>query len=132
MTRLLYSAGDPELAKRTLRLYIQLVSKAREASLADSEAGPGETNQYTADTDRHWVETLVFGTRMLCRLALQESDFRTALELAKEAGTIIEKAKSRLDTDDVELVARVKLAEGIWSSVMANVGTRTFVLHLTK
>ena len=43
MTRLLYVSGDPELAKRLLRLYVQVVSKAREASLAeadDAQEGP--------------------------------------------------------------------------------------------
>ncbi|TCD70384.1 hypothetical protein EIP91_003737 [Steccherinum ochraceum] len=116
MTRLLFAAGDPDLAKRTLRLYIQVVSKAREATMADSP----ETLAEEVDTDRHWVDTLVFGARMLCRLALQGSDYRDALELAKEAGTMVQKAKLRLDEEDVEVVGSVKLAEGIWSAAMAH------------
>ncbi|KAF9478780.1 TPR-like protein [Pholiota conissans] len=45
------------LAKRTLKLYIQVVGKAWEAS----NEGVGED----MDTDSRWVETLVFGARML-------------------------------------------------------------------
>ncbi|KAH8105236.1 hypothetical protein BXZ70DRAFT_919975 [Cristinia sonorae] len=116
MTRLLYVSGDSELAKRTLRLYVQIVSKACEATLAE---GDGAHVSEEADTDHHWVDTLVFGARMLCRLALQEVNYTTALDLAKEAGVMIEKAKTRLPLEDLKLVTSVQLAEGIWSSVMA-------------
>ena len=66
LTRLLYlSATSPMtpapknnmLAKRTLQLYIQVVGKAWEAS----KEGVGED----MDADVRWVETLVFGARML-------------------------------------------------------------------
>lgn len=66
LTRLLYlSATSPVapapknnmLAKRTLQLYIQVVGKAWEAS----KEGVGED----MDADVRWVETLVFGARML-------------------------------------------------------------------
>ena len=67
-----------------------------------------------ADTNRHWVETLVQGARMLCRMAGPDG-----IEDAREAGVLIDKAKTRLDKDDKELVAKVCLAEGIWSTVMA-------------
>ncbi|EGO23192.1 hypothetical protein SERLADRAFT_439938 [Serpula lacrymans var. lacrymans S7.9] len=107
MTRLLYVSGDSELAKRTLRLYVQVVGKSREAGFDED-----------ADTDRHWVETLIEGSRMLCRLSLSRNDYRGAEE-ATEAGEMIEKAKVRLDKDDKELCSRVDLAEGIWESVMA-------------
>ncbi|THH27713.1 hypothetical protein EUX98_g6477 [Antrodiella citrinella] len=124
MTRLLDAAGDPELARRMLRLYVQIVSKVREASLVEGDvqsSRDGYDLSNDADTDRHWVDTLVFGARMLCRQALQERerDYGAALGLAKEACTMVEKAKSRLDTQDLEVVARVKLAEGIWASVLA-------------
>lgn len=46
-----------DLAKRTLKLYIQVVSKAFEAS----QQGIGED----VDSDVRWVETLTFGARML-------------------------------------------------------------------
>ena len=52
MTRLLFAAGDPELAKRTLRLYVQVVSKAREATMSETQESLAEE----VDTDRHWVE----------------------------------------------------------------------------
>ncbi|KAG1772464.1 hypothetical protein EV702DRAFT_1134016 [Suillus placidus] len=105
MTRLLSISGDAELAKRTLRLYVQVVSKAREA---------GVDNDF--DTDRHWVETLINGARMLCRLSISRQD---AIDDAKEAGDMIEKAKTRLNEDDREMVARVALAEGICYTTLA-------------
>ena len=112
MSRLIYVSGDNELAKKTLRLYVQVVSKAREA---------GMTGDY--DADRHWVETLVQGSRMLCRLGMSRPGL-DGVEEVKEAGELIEKAKTRLDTDDKELVARVALAEGVWHTVSALIGKR--------
>ncbi|KAI0919483.1 hypothetical protein AcV5_001535 [Taiwanofungus camphoratus] len=117
MSRLLYVSGDPELAKRTLRLYVQVVSKARQTS--DAEAHSGGGLDVEIDTDRNWVQTLIQGARMLCRLALAEEELGTAVEKAKEANVMIENAKTRLDADDKELVGGVQLAEGIWHSVMA-------------
>jgi len=110
MSRLLYIAGDSELAKKTLRLYVQVVSKAREAGIAGDY-----------DTDRHWVETLVQGSRMLCRLGMSRPGL-DGIEEVTEAGELIEKAKMRLDRDDKELVARVALAEGVWHMVSALIG----------
>lgn len=105
--RLFSVSGDTELAKRTLRLYAQVVSKAREAEADDF------------DTDRHWVETLIDGARMLCRLAISRSD---GIDDANEAGEMIANAKTRLDEDDKEMVARVALAEGVWYMTMAIIG----------
>jgi hypothetical protein len=107
MTRLFSVSGDTELAKRTLRLYAQVVSKAQEAQVDDF------------DTDRHWVETLINGARMLCRLAMSHSD---SIDDANEAGEMIEKSKTRLDEDDKEMVAKVALAEGVWYTTMAIIG----------
>lgn len=109
MTRLLHVSGDTDLAKRTLRLYVQVVEKAWQTS----DAGVG------ADTDSnlHWVETLSKGARMLCKLA-SISPGLVDIDDAKEAGVLIKKAKTRLDMNDKSLVARVDLAEGVWSSVM--------------
>jgi hypothetical protein len=73
------------------------------------------------DTDRHWVETLLEGARMLCRLALSRPGL-DGLDEVKEAEELIEKAKTRLDPADKELVARVALAEGIWNTVTAHTG----------
>lgn len=124
MTRIFYVGGDPELAKRTLRLYIQVVAKAREAGMEEVDAtGEGDLPVGgDTDTDSNWVQTLVFGARMLCRLAMAEADGQKALENAKEANTMIEKAKTRLDPQHKELVAAVNLAEGIWGSIMAHTG----------
>lgn len=110
MSRLLYVSGDTELAKRTLQLYVEVVSKTRAAGV-DGDS----------DTDRHWVETLVEGARMFCRLALSRLG-SGGVEEAKEAGEFLEKAKTRLDNTDKELVARVALAEGIWNTVTAFIG----------
>ncbi|KAI0631519.1 hypothetical protein C8Q77DRAFT_1061722 [Trametes polyzona] len=124
MSRLFYVSGDPELAKRTLRLYVQIVSKAREASLAEEEsATPEATGAFGAgkdiDTDENWVQTLVQGSRMLSRLALADEDPGKAVEEAKEAGEMIEKAKTRLNASDAALVASVQIAEAIWHIAMA-------------
>ena len=121
MTRLLAASGDRELAKRTIRLYIQVVSKAREAASSDADKGSLNGNS-EFDTDRQWVQTLVQGSRMFCRLAVDEADYGRAVQLAKEAGTILQEARSRLDEEDNESVASVFLAEGIWHSVMAYTG----------
>ncbi|KAH9929196.1 uncharacterized protein B0H18DRAFT_998043 [Fomitopsis serialis] len=115
MSRLLYVSGDAELAKRTLRLYVQVVGKARETQ---GEAGTVR-GDVDSDTDRNWVQACVQGARMLCRLALAETDGRAARREAKEAGTLIDRAKERLDANDKELMGSVQLAEGIWLSVMA-------------
>lgn len=122
MSRLFYVSGDVSLAKRTLRLYIQVVSKAHEAG------GKGAD----IDTDKRWVETLVQGVRMVCRGAstsmfsvtsasatTNSSGACTGMELRelKEAGEWLIKARTRLDGNDKELVASVDLAEGIWEVV---------------
>ncbi|RPD58162.1 hypothetical protein L227DRAFT_594388 [Lentinus tigrinus ALCF2SS1-6] len=119
MSRLFYVAGDPELARRTLRLYVQIVSKAREARMAEGESSTEDTaGAFGAgkdiDTDYNWVQTLVQGSRMLSRLALVETDAGKAGGYAKEAGELLEKAKARLDRSDNVLLATVELAEGIW------------------
>jgi len=49
------------------------------------------------DTDRHWVETLVQGARMLCRLTGPGG-----VEDGTKAGVLIDKAKTRLDKNDKE------------------------------
>ncbi|GBE85832.1 predicted protein [Sparassis crispa] len=121
MSRLLYVSGDSELAKRTLRLYVQVVSKAREAGLGESEHYDTVTLGGDVDTDQNWVQALIHGARMLCRLGLAEEDGSKAVEEAKEAAVMIEKAKTRLDSRDKQLVASLQLAEGIWNTTMANI-----------
>ncbi|KAI0370661.1 hypothetical protein BV20DRAFT_1052115 [Pilatotrama ljubarskyi] len=124
MSRLFYVTGDPELAKRTLRLYVQIVSKAYQAKMAEAESSTAETSGAFGagkdiDTDVNWVQTLVQGSRMLSRLALSESDSGKAVETAREAGEMLEKGKTRLDVNNKPLVASVQLAEGIWQIAMA-------------
>ncbi|TFY78584.1 hypothetical protein EWM64_g5428 [Hericium alpestre] len=108
MARICAAAGDFPLARRTLRLYWQVVSKARDAGT-------------DADTDVNWVTTLVWGARMLCRLALVVDSAKglEGVADAREGGVLIEKARTRLDAGDRELSASVDLAEGIWNTVMA-------------
>ncbi|KAJ7074707.1 hypothetical protein C8F01DRAFT_1101566 [Mycena amicta] len=109
MTRLLYVSGDASLATRTLKLYVQIVSKAWQASNC--------TVTEDTDTNKHWVETLVAGSRMLCKGASLVSEAE-GIDDAREAGRLISQAKTRLDTEDAELVASVDLAEGVWNTLM--------------
>ena len=133
MTRLFYVSGDSNLAIRTLRLYVQVVGKAWETANAEAAqkrediSANSVESVHGVDTDKNWVYTLVQGARMLCRVACSKSGTAlgttgNGLDEAKEAGVLIEKAKTRLDKNDTGLVARVYLAEGIWHSVMAHKG----------
>ena len=118
MMRVSEASGDTALATRALRLYIQIVGKAKLA-------------RKTTEPDTVWVATLVWGARMLCRLALvaDSTSGHRGIDEAREAGEILEKAKERLDSSDKTMTARVELAEGIWNTVMAIKGT--LPLHLT-
>ncbi|KAF7290669.1 hypothetical protein MIND_01307200 [Mycena indigotica] len=109
MTRLLQVSGDLPLAKRTLKLYVQIVSKAWQAS--------NSTVTEDTDTNKHWVETLVSGARMLCKDASLASEAE-GINDVRDAGKLITQAKTRLDIHDAELVAMVDLAEGVWNTLM--------------
>lgn len=131
MSRLFYVSGDLNLAIRTLRLYVQVAGKAWETANAEASQKRESTSSVEsaqgADTDKNWVQTLVQGARMLCRVACSKSGTAlgttgNGLDEAKEAGVLIKKAKTRLDKNDAELTANVYLAEGIWHSVMAHKG----------
>jgi hypothetical protein len=106
--RIAEACGDAVLATRALRLYVLTVGKAKLT---------GKSTQ----SDATWVATLVWGSRMLCRLALMAdpTSGNRGIDEAREAGTILEKAKERLDPNDKTLRASVELAEGIWNAVMA-------------
>ncbi|KAH9027295.1 hypothetical protein EDB84DRAFT_1272726 [Lactarius hengduanensis] len=106
--RISEACGDAVLATRALRLYVLTVGKAK-------------LTEKSTDSDATWVTTLVWGSRMLCRLALVADPIsgNRGIDEAREAGTILEKAKERLDPDDKTLRALVELAEGIWNTVMA-------------
>ncbi|KAI0065171.1 hypothetical protein BV25DRAFT_1798883 [Artomyces pyxidatus] len=108
MTRVSEAAGDGVLATRTLRLYVHTVGKAQQA---------GENTE----PDATWVSTLVWGSRMLCRLALaaDPGSGQRGIEEAREAGVIIAKAKARMDPEDSTQKASLELTEGIWNTVMA-------------
>lgn len=119
--RISEASGDTPLAMRALRLYVQTVSKAK---LARKPTEPDAT----------WVSTLVWGARMLCRIALAADSAlgHRGIDEAREAGVILEKAKERLDSSDKTLKAHVELAEGIWNMVMAIKGaTKLIPLSLT-
>ena len=110
MTRLFHLSGDTPLAIRTLKLYVQIVGKAYQASTqgVDEEV----------DSDDHWVQTLVFGICTLCQYAAT-SDDPESIEDVRYAGTLIAKARAKLNEEERSLVASVYLAEGVWYSVMA-------------
>lgn len=115
MTRLFHLGGDTPLAIRTLKLYVQIVGKAYQAS---KEGLPEDI-----DSDDRWVETLVFGIRMICRYAAALDDSES-IDDVRYAGTLIEKARARLSGDNKVMAAGVDLAEGVWHSVMALKGAQ--------
>ena len=109
------ACGDTALATRALQLYVHTVGKAKLA-------------RKSTEPDATWVSTLVWGARMLCRVALA-ADLtlgHRGIDEAREAGVILEKAKERLDSSDKALKASVELAEGIWNTVMAIKGACQF------
>lgn len=146
MTRLLYLSGDTNLAKRSLRLYVQVVSKAWQASKqgAGESVNPDDNDSLAntehegyledTDTDVHWVETLVLGARMLCKNA-SLSPGRHDIDDVKEAQTILGRAKERMNFADTsesnhKLRAEVELAEGIADAVLAIKGTSLYFCPL--
>ncbi|KAL0066998.1 hypothetical protein AAF712_005987 [Marasmius tenuissimus] len=102
MTRLSYVSGDTSLAKRTLGLYVQVVSKAVQAGVEEG-----------MDTDGEWVDTLVFGVRMVWGGCVGGGGGGGEKEKGREAS--------------------VELAEGVWNVTMAvkdkNPHTRPTHLH---
>lgn len=80
------------------------MSKARETGVSQ-------------ERDRIWVETLVQGARMLCRMA-------GGMEEAQEAGELLRLASKGLDEQDKVSAAALKRAKGIWHTCMALRGER--------
>ncbi|KAG6874001.1 hypothetical protein C0995_007958 [Termitomyces sp. Mi166 len=131
MTRILHVAGDTPLARRTLLLYSQVVGKAyetKQANTATPSSSTGDLNDgediddIDSDSvpDEEWVETLIYGARMLCRWAAAQPGLE-GLKETREAGQCIKKARTRLRVvgmDGIRLAARVDLAEGVWNFVM--------------
>src|SRR5260221_9404516 len=107
MMRISEACGDTGLAMRALQLYVHTVSKAKLA-------------RKSTESDATWITALVWGARMLCRLALAADPTlgRRGIDEAREAGVILEKAKERLDPLDKAVKAHLGLAEGTWNTVM--------------
>jgi hypothetical protein len=111
---------DPTpLAIRTLKLYVQIVRKAYQAS----KEGVSEE----VDGDDLWVETLVYEIRTLYRNAAV-SDDPESIEDKRYAETLVEKATSRLNKNEF-LVASVFLAEVVCHYVMALKGKLVLSYH---
>jgi hypothetical protein len=117
MMRVSEASGHIALATRGLRLYVQTVGMAKFA-------------RKTTEPDTVWVATLVWGARMLCRLALvaDSTSGHRGVDEAREA-EVLDKVNERPDSSDKTLKARVELAEGILNTAMAIKGA--FPLHLT-
>jgi hypothetical protein len=127
MTRLLYLYGDTKLAKRTLNLYIQVVGKAYETSGHRSESDSGSESGEDTDTDSNWVDTLIFGSTMLCTSSFSFNP--TEMDDLNEAHKIIDKAKTRLNKEDKRLVAKMYLAEGVYWMMLGVRGWLVYFLY---
>jgi hypothetical protein len=113
MTRLLHVSGDDDLAKRTLKLYVQIVSKARETANGDKDdERPSIAEPVSLDSDESWVDTLVHGARMLCRIPGGVTE-------ARDAVLLVEKARQRVGGLSDYYQAKVDLADGVSKSVLA-------------
>jgi hypothetical protein len=139
--RLLHASGQNDLAKRTLKLYIQLVTTSRQASMGEVEStirrrrtldgldnDPAtmddielEPEHGSADSDRQFVDCLIFGARMLCRLPGDVEDAHWAEGCLKIATEYVSK-NHRLAADH-NLKARVSCADGIAQSTIAHRGS---------
>ncbi|EJD00430.1 uncharacterized protein FOMMEDRAFT_91112 [Fomitiporia mediterranea MF3/22] len=111
MARLLHVSGDHELAKRVTRLYVQVVRKARETGTVNAE-GEDTHDASATELDVLWIQTLVQGARMLCRIP-------GGVKEARDAAELIGYARDRVANLGDELVASVDLADGICKSVLA-------------
>ena len=114
MTRLLHVSGDNDLAKRVLRLYVQVVKKARETGTMN-EDGEDTHDPDVIESDLLWVQTLIQGARMLCRIP-------GGVEDAKEAIVLVDLARERVVSLGDEVNANLDLADGICKSTLANRG----------
>ncbi len=122
MTRLLHVSGDHELAKRTLKLYAQIVRKAHETMFNSSMGAAAEGSEPVGfDDDVYWVQTLVQGARLLCRIP-------ESLDDIKHAVTLIAQARERVTGLSDEVKASVDLADGICKSLLTVRGTALFNL----
>jgi len=140
LVRLLHVSGENILAKRTLKLYVQLVTKSRQASLSEVQStvrrrrtldsldnDPAVMGDITeedasgADNDRQFVGGLIFGARMLCRLPGDVEDAKWARECLETAKKVI--ADNGSLGQDTALKARLSCADGIVDLTTAYRGT---------
>ena len=96
------------LAKRTLKVYVEVVSKTRVT---------GDTTN--PEPDETWIQMLTDGARILCRRAIEEEDGDEDL---KNALSYVASARADIK-DNKELEAGIDLAEGIVKGVLAIKGT---------
>jgi hypothetical protein len=132
LTRLLVASGNYDDARRTFRIYVQLVSKSRETHAGSpnvSSEGPVVDSPADIDDDRTFVETLVLGARMLCKFGAKDDDVSEAHRVAQLAEEIV--GGANFVKDDV-LSAKVQRALGIVSAALAIKGQRGFENHLIR
>lgn len=116
MTRLLHVSGDNQLATRVLKLYVQVVRKARETGSLNAQGEDTSHGAVDVETDIVWVEALVQGARMLCRIS-------GGVEEARDAETLIKLARvCSGDNLPVKLAASVDIADGVCKTILANRG----------
>lgn len=146
LARVLHAAGENDLALRCFRLYIQLVTNTRQTHLEEIEAtvrkrrtleleGTGvdrvdftedtfnpneDATSQSSDSDQQFVEFLVFGCRMVCRLPGTSEDAKWAVEQLEMAKDITLKNAKLLR--DRRLSARLACAAGVADAVLARSG----------
>jgi hypothetical protein len=150
LTRLLHASGENMLAKRTFKLYVQLVTKSRQASMSEIESTmrrrrtldsldndpavmgdvADEETVSGADNDRQFVGGLIFGARMLCRLPGDVEDIKRAKECLNIAKGVFEN-NGRLGRDRV-LKSRLSCADGIIKSTLAYRGTFLYFAYVHR
>ena len=108
-------------------MYIQVVGKAYETSGHRSESD--SVSGSDTDTDSNWVDTLIFGSTMLCTSSSSFSSNLTKMDDLNDAHKIIEKAKTRLNKEDKRLVAKVYLAEGVYWMMLGVRGWLVYFLY---
>mgnify|MGYP001579758692 CR=1 FL=1 len=131
LVRVLAARGSHVEAGKALHLYVDLFNKARETDAAQvardvrkfrsraegQEEATNDDEDFDIDSDREFVRTLGFGTRLCCKYL---DDPAGGLELARRAREVFdEKKDAELAGDKVE-ESRVERALGIaWGALTA-------------
>jgi hypothetical protein len=156
LTRLLLASSDFPQAKRTFKLYVQLVSKGRQTSAGDlslqlqsraqedlpaeypsviaseemSENGPKADSRGDRDNDQTFVHAMLFGVRMLCRYG-DGDDVREA----RKVWDVIEDVIGEGQGWQKRTLADVNITHGILCMRLADFGALTYLcycrLHFT-